>query len=105
MALKKSKTAPAATEQENESATEMMTPEEHAAAQENMNDQMNSGANSERLRLASALMCRTFNIPEDFRITKFNDKGKVIDLTLEGDDFIVSVTIKNSEAHPGLMPQ
>lgn len=104
MALKKSKTAPATTEQEKESV-EMMTPEEHAAAQEGMNDQMNSGANSERLRLASALVCRTFNIPEDFRITKFNDKGKVIDLTLEGDDFIVSVTIKNSEAHPGLMPQ
>lgn len=104
MALKKSKTTPTTTEQENE-PVEMMTPEEHAAAQEGMNDQMNSGANSERLRLASALVCRTFNIPEDFRITKFNDKGKVIDLTLEGDDFIVSVTIKNSEAHPGLMPQ
>lgn len=104
MALKKSKTTSATTEQESE-PSEMMTPEEHAAAQESMNDQMNSGANSERLRLASALVCRTFNIPEDFRITKFNDKGKVIDLTLEGDDFIVSVTIKNSEAHPGLMPQ
>ena len=102
MALKKKNTESAT---ETPAENEVMTPEEHTAAQEDMNNQMNEGANSERLRLASALVCRTFNIPEDFRITKFNDKGKVIDLTLDGDDFIVSVTIKNSESHPGLMPQ
>lgn len=87
------------TETENELA--VMSPEERSAIHDS---EPASAVSSERLNSATALVSRVFNIPEGFSVTKFNDKGKVIEVSLDGDDFIVSVTIKNSEKHPGLMP-
>lgn len=52
---------------------------------------------TKRLELAVGIVSRNFNLNSDYRVTKFNDKGKVVDITLEGDDFIISATIKDSD--------
>lgn len=59
---------------------------------------------TERLNLAVELVKRKFNITEDYRVVKFNDKGKVVDISLDGPDFIVAVTIKNSEMQGMYIP-
>lgn len=59
---------------------------------------------TERLTLAVELVKRKFNLTGDYRVVKFNDKGKVVDISLDGPDFIVSVTIKNSEMHGMYIP-
>lgn len=59
---------------------------------------------TERLNLAVELVKKKFNLSEGYRVVKFSDKGKVVDLTLDGPDFIVSVTIKNSEMHGMYIP-
>ncbi len=59
----------------------------------------------ERLTLAAELVSSKFNlVPSGYRVVKFNDKGKIVDITLDGADFIVSVTIKNSEMHGMYIP-
>ena len=57
------------------------------------------GANTKRLELATDVVSKQFNLDNDYRVTKFDDKGKVVNMTLEGDDFILNVTIKNSDKH------
>ena len=57
------------------------------------------GANTKRLELATDVVSKQFNLDNDYRVTKFDDKGKVVNMTLEGDNFILNVTIKDSERH------
>ena len=56
-------------------------------------------ATVERLMTATHLVSKQFGLDSSYHCTKFNDKGRVIELTLDGEDFVVAVTIKNSEAH------
>ena len=88
MALKKKKV--------NEEA---MTVEEKEAIVEDEKKRIEASANMERLQLATRVVSERFNLDDEYRVTKFNDKGKVVDITLENVDFIISCTIKNSEAH------
>lgn len=59
---------------------------------------------TERLKLAVEVVKKKFHIEGDYRVVSFKDKGKVVDLTLDGPDFIVAVTIKNSEMHGMYIP-
>lgn len=96
MALKK-KTVP-----ENENN---MTTEEQVAIHNDEERRDAENANMmERLQAAVRVVSQKFNLDDEYRVTKFNDKGKVVDLTLENGDFIISVTIKNSEAHGMYIP-
>ena len=52
---------------------------------------------TERLELAVGIVSRNFSLGSDYRVTKFNDKGKVVDITMENDNFIISATIKDSD--------
>ena len=56
-------------------------------------------ADTERLRLATSVVSSKFNLDSSYRVTKFDDKGKVVNLTLENKNFTISVTIKDSERH------
>ena len=56
-------------------------------------------ATVERLMTATQLVSKQFGLDSSYHCTKFNDKGRVIELTLDGEDYVVAVTIKNSEAH------
>ena len=57
------------------------------------------GANTERLELATGIVSNQFGLDDDYRVNKFDDKGKVVKLTLENSDFVIAVTIKDSERH------
>lgn len=57
------------------------------------------GADTQRLRLATNVVSSKFNLDPTYRVSKFDDKGKVVNLTLENKDFTISVTIKDSERH------
>lgn len=75
----------------------VMTPEEKEAIQKEEQRVMQDSANTKRLELATGIVSRKFNLDSDFRVSKFDDKGKVVNLTLENQDFIVGVTIKDSD--------
>lgn len=57
------------------------------------------GASTERLRLATQVVSEKFNLGNDYKVNKFDDKGKVVNLTLENSEFTIAVTIKDSERH------
>lgn len=71
---------------------------EVSAIQQEEKREEESGATTERLTMATRIISQQFGLDESYHVSKFNDKGKVVDLTLENEDFIVAVTIKNSEA-------
>lgn len=56
----------------------------------------NETASTERLQLVTDLVSRKFGL-DDYSVVKFNDKGKVIEVALSNEDFIVAITIKNSD--------
>lgn len=73
-----------------------MTKEEMKSAQEN--DTVSS-VTTARLNLLLGLVSRKFNLDDTYRVCQFNDKGKVMNITLENEDFSVSVSVKDSERH------
>lgn len=56
-------------------------------------------ASSQRLALATRIVSERFGLDSEYAVTKFNDKERVVEITLANPDFIVAVTIKNSVAH------
>lgn len=98
MALKKKK-VDEATEvvEETVEETPVVTQEEKEAVEKQEAKQEEEGADTQRLRLATNLVSSKFNLDPTYRVCKFDDKGKVVNLTLENGDFIVNVTIKDSD--------
>ena len=84
---------------------EVMTAEEIEAVQEDEQKRLDASASMERLQLATRIVSEKFGLDDEYHVTKFNDKGKVVDLTLENAEFIVSCTIKNSEAQGMYIPE
>lgn len=97
-AKKKTETTPAVEETVVEKEPAMTEAEKEAIknAEETAEQE---GANTERLRLATNVVSGQFNLDPTYKVSKFDDKGKVVNLTLENHDFIISVTIKDSERH------
>lgn len=77
----------------------VMNEAEKEAVKEQENKVEETGANTERLQLATNLVSSKFNLDDSYRVAKFDDKGKVVNLTLENGEFIVAVTIKDSDRH------
>lgn len=71
--------------------------EQEAIEQEEQRILYEVSASFERLQLATRIVSDRFGLNDDYSVTKFNDKGKVVDITLENKDFVVSCIIKNSE--------
>ena len=97
MALKKKKAV--------EPKEEVMTAEEIEAVHEDEQKRLDASASMERLQLANRIVSEKFGLDDEYTVTKFNDKGKVVELTLENSEFIVACTIKNSEAQGMYIPE
>ena len=52
-----------------------------------------------RLTNATTVVKEIFHLGDDYAITKFNDKGRSIDLTMNNPEFTVSITIKDTEVY------
>lgn len=94
MALKKKKAV--------EPKEEVMTAEE---IEEDEQKRLDASASVERLQLATRIVSEKFGLDDEYHVTKFNDKGKVVELTLENSEYIVACTIKNSEAQGMYIPE
>lgn len=77
----------------------VITQEEVEAIKKEEERRESEGADTQRLRLATNLVSEKFNLDPTYKVCKFDDKGKVVKLTLENHEFIVDVTIKDSERH------
>lgn len=62
-------------------------------------------ATAERLNLLLGLVSKKFNLDDTFSVCKFGDKGKVMDIALENEDFVVSIQVKDSERHGLIVEQ
>ena len=78
---------------------EVVTEEEVEVIQQEELVKSEEGANTERLKLATNVVSSQFNLNTEYKVNKFDDKGKVVNLTLENKDFIIAVTIKDSNRH------
>ena len=76
-----------------------LTKAESEAIIKKQEEDESKGADTERLRRATALVSGKFNLDSTFSVSKFDDKGKVVNLTLENKDFVVSVSVKDSDKH------
>ena len=56
-------------------------------------------ATVKRLNLLLGIVSKKFNLDDTYTVKQFNDKGKVINITLENDEVKVAVTVKDSERH------
>lgn len=75
----------------------VLTQDEKEAIKEAEIRKEEEGADTKRLRLATNVVSEKFNLDPTYKVCKFDDKGKVVKLTLENKDFVVDVTIKDSE--------
>lgn len=94
---KKADTTPAVEETKQEEP--VMTEEEKEAIQKSEEKKKEQSADTRRLQLATNVVSNQFNLDPSYSVSKFDDKGKVVNLTLENSDFIINVTIKDSERH------
>ena len=94
---KKADTTPAVEETKQEEP--VMTEEEKEAIHKSEEKKKEQSADTRRLQLATNVVSSQFNLDPSYSVSKFDDKGKVVNLTLENSDFIINVTIKDSERH------
>ena len=94
---KKADTTPAVEETKQEEP--VITEEEKEAIQKSEEKKKEQSADTRRLQLATNVVSSQFNLDPSYSVSKFDDKGKVVNLTLENSDFIINVTIKDSERH------
>lgn len=96
--LKKNKEAEATAVVEQEVAEEKnVTADEAEAIIAQQIAEEEAGASTEKLKRATALLSGKFNLDNSYHVTNFKDGGKVVNLTLENKDFVVTVQIKDSE--------
>ena len=94
---KKADTTPAVEETKQEEP--VMTEEEKEAIQKSEEKKKEQSADTRRLQLATNVVSSQFNLDPSYSVSKFDDKGNVVNLTLENSDLIINVTIKHSERH------
>lgn len=106
MALKPKKNSPEVTEEVKETPVaeepkeEPKLNEDEILAQKKQEELKESeGANMQRMKQTTALLSDKFNLDNEYVVKNFDDKGKVIKETLEGKDFILTITVKDSEKH------
>lgn len=84
---------------EEEYNSSQLTFEEELAIQERQRKEEETGANTDRLRIATSLVSRLFNLDNSYSVSKFDDKGKVMNLTMENREFAINIQIKDSGRH------
>ena len=78
---------------------EVLTEDEVEVIQCAEQDDTEESADTRRLQLATNVVSKQFNLDPSYSLSKFDDKGKVVKLTLENKEFIIDVTIKDSDRH------
>lgn len=86
-------------EEVQEEKEPVMTQEEKESIQKAEEKKTEQSADTRRLQLTTNVVSSQFNLDPSYSVSKFDDKGKVVNLTLENSDFIINVTIKDSERH------
>lgn len=86
-------------ELENTEENEVLTTDEVEAIQSAEQNDTEESADTRRLQLATNVVSKQFNLDPSYSLSKFDDKGKVVKLTLENKEFIIDVTIKDSDRH------
>ena len=76
-----------------------MTKEESEALIAQQEAEKEKGASTLKLEKATALLSGKFNLDETYKVTNFQDKGKVLKVTLENKDFVLAVEIKDADRH------
>ena len=76
-----------------------LTEDEVEVIQRAEEEEIKESADTTRLQLATNIVSRNFNLDPSYNVKKFDDKGKVVKLTLENSEFIIDVTIKDSYRH------
>ena len=101
MALKTKKKVEAVEETKEVAVQEepAMTEEEKEVIQQSEEQKTEQSADTRRLQLATNVVSTQFNLDTTYSVSKFDDKGKVVKLTLENKEFIIDVTIKDSDRH------
>ena len=103
MALKKKVAKEVVEEQVVETPQDLETPviteAEKKAIKDMVEKETEASADTRRLKLATNVVSKQFNLDPSYRVSKFDDKGKVVALTLENSNFIINVTIKDSDRH------
>ena len=84
---------------ENTEENEVLTTDEVEAIQSAEQNDTEESADTRRLQLATNVVSKQFNLDPSYSLSKFDDKGKVVKLTLENKEFIIDVTIKDSDRH------
>jgi enoyl-[acyl-carrier-protein] reductase (NADH) len=54
-------------------------------------------ASVDKLNKVTEIVSDKFGLDNTYHVTKFNDKGNKVELTLENLEYIVAVTLKNPE--------
>lgn len=98
-AKKKAEETPVVEQETPVTEESVMTHEEKKVIQKVEENKKEEGANTKRLELATGVVSSQFNLGSDYKVTKFDDKGKIVNMTLENGDFILAVTIKDSDRH------
>lgn len=76
-----------------------MNEEEKEAIQTQDSSNLEEGASTKRMQLVTSLVSLKFGLDNTYKVAKFDDKGKVVAITLDGDDFAINVTIKDTFKH------
>lgn len=98
--LNKKKEAPMVEEVEEVVAKEVaMTEDEKEVIIKAEEKKAIESADTQRLQLATNVVSGKFNLDQSYSVKKFDDKGKIVNLTLENNEFILNVTIKDSDRH------
>ena len=79
----------------------VITQDEKEVIKKAVEEDTKESADTQRLQLATNLVSGKFNLDPSQSVKKFEDKGKVVNLTLENHEFIINVTIKDSD-RPGM---
>lgn len=94
----KGRPAPKAAVKKEEKIPSMNEPEVQSAKKAD-EQAVENGASSEKLNLLLGLVSSKFGLDDTYAVCKYTDKGKVMDISLENSEFVVSVTVKDSERH------
>lgn len=85
--------------EDNSTVTSFMNEPEVQSAKKADEKALMNGATAERLNLLLGVVSEKFNLDDTYSVCQFKDKGKVMDITLENHDFVVAVTVKDSERY------
>lgn len=88
-------------EEEKEENPNITADEEETINTQQKEAEKSVEASTEKLRRTTALLSKKFNLDDTYKVSSFDDKGKVVKETLESSEFIVTITVKDS-ARQGL---